>query len=110
VYKRQQGASFAELLHLLLRLRGLPPRTYVRENGSVAVITDSKVNPMEIPTDGSHPDHVDVQQVYMAQWLQGTGAMAQDLRAARDVGNDVEANLGAWDLRFIAGLLLADEA
>jgi len=105
-----QGASFADLLHLLLRLRGLPPRTYVREDGSVAVITDSKINPMEIPTDGSHPDHVDVQQVYMAQWLQGTGAIAQELRAARDVGNDIEASLGAWDLRFIAGLLLADEA
>jgi len=104
-----QGASFANLLHLLLRLRGLPPRTYVREDGCMAVITDSKANPIEIPTDGSHPDHVDVQQVYMAQWLQGTGAMAQDLRTARDLGNDVEAKPGAWDLRFIAGLLLADE-
>ncbi|GAB7338604.1 hypothetical protein MBLNU457_5339t1 [Dothideomycetes sp. NU457] len=104
-----QGASFANLLHLLLRLRGLPPRTYVRDDDSVAVITDSKASPIEVPTDGSHLDHVDVQQVYMAQWLQGTGAVAHDLRAARDLSNDVEAKPGAWDLRFIAGLLLADE-
>jgi len=103
-----QGQSFANLLHLLLRLRALPPRTIVRDNGTLMAIINGKPGPTAVSGDGSHADHVDTQQVMMAQWVDSTGVLAEELVAARDVGNDVVGSSRVWDLRFIAALLLPE--
>jgi len=103
-----QGQSFANLLHLLLRLRALPPRTIIRDDGSLMAIINGKPNLTAVSGDGSQADHVDTQQVIMAQWVDSTGVTAEELVAARDVGDDVVGSSRAWDLRFIAALLLPE--
>ena len=103
-----QGQSFANLLQLLLRLRGLPPRTYIKVDGSLVVISNDKINPVEIPADGPYPDSVDEQEVLMAQWLGDTNVSVPQLQMAKDGGDDTALVPGAWDLRFIAGLLLPE--
>lgn len=119
-----QGHTFSSLLQLLLRMRGLPPSIHIRDDGSLAVLSNlNKAYPVEV---SSTSDGSDGQQTVAAQWIQRTGLRARDLWNAYKL-SDQEANreawddergeptldgatlckgVRAWDLRFIAPLLL----
>ncbi|KAF2154571.1 hypothetical protein K461DRAFT_319113 [Myriangium duriaei CBS 260.36] len=119
-----QGFSFSNLLHLLLRMRSLPPRTVLQHATPLA-----EEQLVVVKVEGSHvtqffPEEEDAQErtyrddehrylVQMATWLSKTGVTMGDL-LAQAVKNDDDvvadgAGAGkAWDLRFVAGLVLPD--
>lgn len=99
-----QGASFSNLLHLLLRMRGLPPATLVRHDGTISVVPSSHNKAYSSETQGPAAQP----QLKLAiTWFERTGVSAFDLLRAKDrplleLGPDPRA----WDLRFVAPLLL----
>lgn len=101
-----QGHSFAALLHLLLRMRGLPPATSVRADGALAIVsTFNKANPgvVTAATEGG-----DSQLQLAALWIERTGVDALALLERKDLPEDEpgDGDARSWDLRFIAPLLL----
>lgn len=107
-----QGETFSQLLHLLLRMRGLPPRVLTRDDGTMVVVSSNRASafPVEVPTTGPFTAGHDAQTILAAQWLEKTGLTAQDLVTAQDLNDGGIGSAGmdsgrAWDLRFIAGLL-----
>lgn len=127
-----QGHTFASLLQLLLRMRGLPPSIHIRDDGSLAILSNfNKAYPVEVSANN---DGGDSQQRLAAQWISRTGLRARELfrvHGLSDAQADKEAwgerknderdgdqvareqraegeNKGAraWDLRFVAPLLL----
>lgn len=102
----RQGHSFASLLHLLLRVRGLPPVTTAREDGSLAIVDlFNKTHPGVVvaATEGG-----DSQLQLAALWIERTGIDALTLFQRKDISVDDpgDGNARSWDLRFIAPLLL----
>ncbi|GAB7348538.1 hypothetical protein MBLNU459_g6932t1 [Dothideomycetes sp. NU459] len=102
----RQGESFSSLLHLLLRMRGLPPTTMVREDGTLAIMnTFNKTYPGEVTSETQGGDS----QLHLAaMWIERTGVDAIDLFQRRDMAADApgDGDARSWDLRFVAPLLL----
>ena len=108
-----QGGRFASLLHLLLRMRGLPPTVHIRDDGSLAILSNfNKAYPVEVASDTADGDS---QQVLAAKWVERTDLAAKDLwwadgmsdaEAGKKAWGDNGTGARAWDLRFIAPLLL----
>jgi hypothetical protein len=99
----QQGPRFADLLVMLLRLRGLPPKTFKTQEGTLAVM-------QEVPSPGyeSKPD-VDEQTKFASAWLDPLKLSVDDLIARRDGDYPTKDNIEAqtWDLRFVSKVLLS---
>jgi len=107
----RDGESMGTLLNLLLRVRGLPPHTMARADGSLVVLRKSKSSFSEVlPNTGSadvakaDPELADLTR--MSQWLSKTGVTMQDLYDAMAKDDDTPLENGGWDLRFIAPLLV----
>lgn len=101
-----QGHTFSSLFHTLLRMRGLPPRTAFRENGTLTVINNSKSYPVEIAHDPTLSAAKDPQLFMMAQWLEQTALTAEQFEHAKHVGDGPPGEgVASWDLRFIVQLL-----
>lgn len=108
-----QGHVFANLLSMLLRMRGLPPSVHIHDDGSLAIVSNfNKAYPVEVT---SSTDGGDSQQQLAAQWIERTGLRANELWRVYNL-TPKELNqhawggpakgAGAWDLKFIAPLLL----
>ncbi|KAL1306897.1 hypothetical protein AAFC00_005541 [Neodothiora populina] len=109
-----QGYRFAELLQLLLRMRGLPPTIHISDDDTLSVIsTINKALPVVISPD---TEGADSQQQLAAKWIERTGLKAKDLWTVHGL-SDQELNklawegeeakgARAWDLKFLAPLLL----
>ena len=89
---------------MLLRLRNLPPKTGQSDEGHLAVIKDYHM------LDGRPQDHqLATQTEVAAAWLDPMQLSPGGLIAIRDGPMPSTVNgLAAWDLRFIARILLAD--
>lgn len=101
-----QGHSFSTLFHLLLRMRGLPPRTVAREDGKLVVVDDSKPYPLEVLAEALNKPNTDSQAMMMAEWVERTGATVEQLEAAKNISDGITDDFRGWDLKFIAALLL----
>jgi len=98
----EQGNSFSDLLHLLLRMRGLPPRTCVREDGTLALMS-SKQYQVFIDNEGNAV--VDAELSVANSWLERTGLSVRALEA-RYISPFDKDDRRSWDLKYIAHLLL----
>ncbi|KAI5245960.1 hypothetical protein E4T42_06580 [Aureobasidium subglaciale] len=99
-----QGSSFSNLLHLLLRMRGLPPATLVRHTGTLVVIPSSHNKAYSSETSGPAAES---QLQLAAAWIERTNVSAYDLLRAKDRAmGELGGEVRNWDLRFIAALLL----
>ncbi|THX03593.1 hypothetical protein D6D18_03724 [Aureobasidium pullulans] len=103
-----QGESFSNLVHLLLRMRGLPPATLVRHTGSLIVIPSSHNKAYSSETQGPAAES---QLQLAAAWIERTNVSAYDLLRAKDRPiSELGPDPRTWDLRFIAPLLLPQSA
>ncbi|KAH0011771.1 hypothetical protein KCU78_g9928, partial [Aureobasidium melanogenum] len=99
-----QGNSFSNLVHLLLRMRGLPPATLVRHTGSLVVIPSTHNKAYSSETQGPTAES---QLQLAAAWIERTNVSAYDLLRAKDRPlSELGSDPRDWDLRFIAPLLL----
>lgn len=111
-----QGHKFAKLLQLLLRMRGLPPTIHINDDGTLAIVSNfNKAYPVVINTNS---DGGDSQQLLAAEWVHRTGLTARPLWRVQNLseqelnkqawGTKEEEGKGAqaWDLKFLAPLLL----
>ncbi|CAD0023210.1 unnamed protein product [Aureobasidium pullulans] len=104
----QPGESFSNLVHLLLRMRGLPPATLVRHTGSLVVIPSSHNKAYSSETQGPAAES---QLQLAAAWIERTNVSAYDLLRAKDRPiSELGPDPRTWDLRFIAPLLLPQSA
>ncbi|KAI4721733.1 hypothetical protein E4T48_01934 [Aureobasidium sp. EXF-10727] len=103
-----QGDSFSNLVHLLLRMRGLPPATLVRHTGSLVVIPSTHNKAYSSETQGPAAES---QLQLAAAWIERTNVSAYDLLRAKDRPlSELGPDPRSWDLRFIAPLLLPQSA
>lgn len=103
-----QGESFSNLVHLLLRMRGLPPATLIRPNGSLVVIPNSHNKAYSSETSGPAAES----QLQLATaWIERTNVSAFELLRVKDRNFfDLGPDPRDWDLRFVAPLLLPQNA
>lgn len=95
-----QGSPFADLLIMLLRMRGLPPRTMANGQGKLVVVRGQGV-------DGGkkQPEFEALEQA--GQWLDPLGLDFEELARIRDGGDPAkDAGPRAWDMKFIARAIL----
>jgi hypothetical protein len=103
-----QGDSFSNLVHLLLRMRGLPPATLVRHTGSLVVIPSTHNKAYSSETQGPAAES---QLQLAAAWIERTNVSAYDLLRAKDRPlSELGPDPRSWDLRYIADLLLPQSA
>jgi hypothetical protein len=103
-----QGDSFSNLLHLLLRMRGLPPATLVPHTGSLIVTPSSHNKAYSSETQGPAAES---QLQLAAAWLERTSVSAYDLLSAQNTPlEELGREARDWDLRYIAPLLLPQSA
>lgn len=103
----RQGEEFADLLTSLLRMRGLPPKTRVNADGVLESIreflTPTQANGQAVKAPGEE------QKEAAADWLDSLQLRADVLRSKVD--SDVPGpadGIEAWDLRFVAKVLLPE--
>ncbi|KAF2486945.1 hypothetical protein BDY17DRAFT_308291 [Neohortaea acidophila] len=102
-----QGQQFADLLVMLLRLRALPPRTIVNANGALVVSRDP--NSLIRAQSRTSGDQMAESARMAADWLEPLQLKATDLVRKRDDGAPgVEEGVEAWELKFVASLLLPE--
>lgn len=96
-----QASHFADLLIMLLRMRGLPPKTMADDQGRLVV-----VKPV-LSASASPAKQLESEAAEMAaSWLDPLAMSFEDLVKARD-GQDPGRGEN-WDLRLIARALLPD--
>ncbi|KAK4547482.1 hypothetical protein LTR36_001138 [Oleoguttula mirabilis] len=102
-----QGEHFAELLVMLLRMRALPPKTQQKHDGTLAAVQDYML-PVHVH---GRPvkEQIDEQIKAAAAWLDPIHLSVHELAtkaggAAPGRGQGLEA----WDMRFLAKVLLPE--
>jgi hypothetical protein len=95
-----QGSHFADLLIMLLRMRGLPPKTRANSEGNLVVIPPPPAPSTSISASKQLENEA---WVATGEWLNPLKLDFDELLQIRDgkVGANKE-----WDLRFIAAALL----
>lgn len=116
-----QGIKFAQLLQLLLRMRGLPPTVQIKDDGTLAIVSsfNKAYPPVSVATN---VDGTDSQQLLAAEWIDRAGLTASTLWRVHNMSElDLQRNAWgtgvgegqgakAWDLKFLAPLLLPQRA
>lgn len=97
-----QGVSFSELLNLLLRMRGLPPSTHRRDDGSLG-LKSSKT--YQVVMDAEGKPMLDPELAIANSWLEKIGLTVDDLDRKVIASFDIK-DARSWDLKFIAQMLL----
>ncbi|KAK4635341.1 hypothetical protein CLAFUW4_01217 [Fulvia fulva] len=100
-----QGEPFADLLIMLLRMRGLPPKTTTSQDGSLVMVPDP---PSRITSDHGRNTVLSGNQACISvEWLDSAQLKVVDLLRTRDDGaRDEEAGIRAFDLAFNSKVLL----
>ncbi|QIX01938.1 hypothetical protein AMS68_007455 [Peltaster fructicola] len=101
-----QGPSFANLLTMILRMRGLPPRTYENEEGKLAVQFDAPGRLTKLNGSASEDQlrALDEQRrTALSAWLSACNISAAEVRSWLDDDPTY------WHGKLIAGLLLPGE-
>ncbi|KAK5164966.1 uncharacterized protein LTR77_009631 [Saxophila tyrrhenica] len=102
-----QGLRFADLLTMLLRIRALPPKTGETPEGTLAVVQD---HPLPAGFHGRAPrPEADEETKVAAAWLDPMQLNVDELMRKRY--GEVPAmseGVQAWDMRFIAKVLLPE--
>lgn len=97
-----QGSHFADLLIMLLRMRGLPPKTRADSQGRLVVVKPSAVSSSAVQVSASKKLEYDALEV-AAEWLDTLGLEYEEVIRARDQN---DGNEGSWDMKFISRALL----
>lgn len=101
-----QGPRFADLLTMLLRIRGLPPKTGMTANGTLTVMPDC---PASIP--GRPAKEPDEQAKIAATWLESMQLSVDELMNKRDGQLPATSDgLAGWDMIFTSKILLPEKA
>ncbi|TKA75114.1 hypothetical protein B0A55_05023 [Friedmanniomyces simplex] len=105
----RQGEHFADLLIMLLRIRGLPPKTTANQDGMLVAVQDRALS---VHINGRPvKDSNDVQSELAVAWLDPIRLSVSDLLTKRDTEvPEREAEAGAWDMRFLSKLLLPENS
>ncbi|EME49395.1 hypothetical protein DOTSEDRAFT_76716 [Dothistroma septosporum NZE10] len=100
-----QGEHFADVLIMLLRMRGLPPKTITMQNGCLVAVPDQ---PSRGQSDARRSSaRSEGQSSLPAEWLDSLELKTLDLLRVRDDGvRDSSAGARAFDLAFISKVLL----
>ena len=100
-----QGEHFADVLVLLLRIRGLPPITHQGADGTLVVTREFIKRPVGTPL--KELDDASVSAA--AAWLDEVRLDVRELAEKRDSSPPArEAGLKAWDMRYVAKALLPE--
>lgn len=98
-----QGERFADLLIMLLRLRGLPPKTAPDASNHLTTLYGM----LEDVTGDPSSDRNDNKT--LSQWLDPIKLDVAELETKRDGPlPNRDAGLESWDMRFISGVLLPE--
>ncbi len=104
----EQGPRFAELLIMLLRLRGLPPKTYHTIDGMLAV-TQDYLSPVQV-LNKALKAHVHEHAKIAGAWLDPLRLNVAEMIACRDGSlPTAEDEVELWDMRFIARVLVPED-
>jgi hypothetical protein len=103
-----QGPRFAELLTMLLRLRGLPPKTYRQDVEATLAVEQSYSSPVQL-SGRPLQEQANEQNKLAAAWLDPLRLHVDDLLAKRDGHLPAKTDrVEAWDMMFISKVLLPD--